>query len=94
MFEKMNTIKIFTLYSLLILVFVNCKQQSICEKQNIKVGQTWIWISNKKDPFKSKKIYEQKVINIKNGYIQFIENGRDTLSMSECMFLSGAELQY
>ncbi len=86
----MNTIKKITryaLYALLVSVFVSCKEQSL------KVGQTWIWVLNQDNPFKVSKVYEQKIIGIKDDYVWYVENKKDTLSMSKRMFVLGAELQ-
>jgi|TARA_R110000824_G_scaffold106610_1_gene251925 hypothetical protein len=85
--KLIKTLTRYALYTLLVAVFVSCKEHSL------KVGQTWIWASNKDNPFKSSEVYEQKIIGIKDGYVWYIQNKKDTLSMSKRMFVVGAELQ-
>lgn len=85
--STIKTLKRYTFYTLLVAVFVSCKEQSL------KVGQTWIWVSNKDNPFEISKVYEQKIIGIKDGYVWFVSNKKDTLSMSKEMFVIGSELQ-
>jgi hypothetical protein len=44
-----------------------------------KVGDVWEYYSSGK-PFNKEGIYLREVIDIKKGYVQFVENERDTLS--------------
>jgi hypothetical protein len=85
--KLIKTLTRYALYALLFSVFVSCKEHSL------KVGQTWVWTSNKDNPFKSSKVYEQKIIGIKNGYVRYVEDKKDTLSMRITTFVVGAELQ-
>ena len=50
-----------------------------------RVGDVWEHYGTG-DPFNKNEIYTRQVIAIKSGYVQFIENDRDTLSRIESVF--------
>lgn len=66
---------------------------------NIEVGQTWIYILNKDNPFEDTIQIKKKIIGIKNDYILYIQsnsdstiNSNDTISENESYFIIGCEL--
>lgn len=76
----------FALYILLTAVlFTAC--------DNVKVGQEWHYIINKNNPYEKPIIKKQVVIGVANGYVQYIENDKDTLSCSVSWFKLGNERQ-
>ena len=79
--------KIILFASILFLCSCDSKENSI------KVGQTWLYITNEKNPFKKKNFYYQRVTAIKGDYVQYIENEKDTFSYSKSVFVIGNELQ-
>ena len=84
--NKIKTLKSYTLYTLLVaFIFYGCKQNSL------EIGQTWVYTH--KNPFANIKPKKQLIIDIKNGYVQYVENKTDTFSMSKRMFVIGAELK-
>ena len=52
----------------------------------IKVGQTWEYTRYNENPFEKKTTYTYDVIDIKDGYTQYITNSKDTSSTSERIF--------
>ena len=65
-----------------------------CENKEdkIKVGQTWKLVLGEKNPYKKPTIYYNRVIDIQGDYVQYIQDGKDTLSDSKRWFLISAEL--
>ena len=57
------------------------------KSDTIEVGQTWTYILYEKDPFKTNIIKTYKVIDIKNNYIQTIDESGDTTSTRKDYFL-------
>jgi hypothetical protein len=84
---KKSTIAIIILTPLIILylfLFGN-----LIYKRNfprIKPGQVWEYNYNEKNPFEVKITSTYKVISVKDGYVQYIINGKDTSSCVESMF--------
>ena len=78
-----------SIYAFLSVVFLcgGCSS----EQDKLQVGQTWIYKTNASNPFKAPNIYRQRIIDLKEGYVLYIENDTDTLSCSERWFLIGAE---
>jgi len=58
----------------------------------VKVGQAWQYVIYKDDPFKKPIFKRYRVIDVKNGYVLYLNEKNDTLSDSERWFTSGAEL--
>lgn len=54
---------------------------------SLKVGQVWLWVTNQNNPFEDKKYCYQRIISIKNGYVQYVENGTDTMSSRIGLFV-------
>lgn len=56
----------------------------------LKPNQVWRHITNDDNPFEKPIIFDSKVINVKNGYVQYIRVNRnldlDTLSSKENIF--------
>ena len=53
---------------------------SACKRESPKVGQTYVYVLYKDNPFKEKKYLFWEIIDIKGEYIKYIENEKDTLS--------------
>ena len=65
--------------------------QTTCKNESPKVGQTYVYVIYKDNPFKEKKYIFWEIIDIKGEYIKYIENERDTLS-DRITILRGADL--
>lgn len=61
--------------------------QTFPTKEELKIGQTWVYIQETEDPFKQSPPEYRKIIDIKNDYIQFIINDNDTTSVTKKEFL-------
>ena len=60
-----------------------------CEK--VEPGQVWHYYLDENNPYSP--FIKQVVIGVQDGYVQYIQNGRDTLSCTEFYFKFGSELQ-
>lgn len=47
---------------------------------SLKIGQVWLWVFNRENPFEDKVFHYQRIIAIKDGYVQYIDNDKDTMS--------------
>lgn len=54
---------------------------------SLKVGQVWLWVANQNNPFEDKRYCYQRIISIKNGYVQYVENDTDTMSSRIGLFV-------
>ena len=59
--------------------------------KSLKEGQTWVYVLNKNNPYEDKKIYYKKIIEIKKGYVLYIENSKDTLNQKIKLFTVSSE---
>jgi len=55
-------------------------------KNTINIGDVWEFYENG-NPFMKNKILTRRVINIKMGYVEYVENNKDTLSVRDSIFL-------
>ena len=58
---------------------------------SIEVGQVWEETLYEDNPYKETKTYTKEVIEIKNGYVLYVENSIDTLSESKYWFTVSSE---
>lgn len=65
-------------------MFLTISNQNIINE--IKVGQTWSYLPYGEDPFKEEVVVYYRVLNVKNGYVQYVRDGRDTSSLSINVF--------
>lgn len=62
------------------------------EEHKIKVGQTWKLVLGEKNPYEKPTFRYNRVIDIHGDYVQYIQDGKDTLSDSKRWFLISSEL--
>ena len=70
------------------LTVFSCKN----EEDKIKVGQTYKLVIGEKNPYRKPTFHYNRVIDIQGDYVQYVEDGKDTLSDSKRWFLISAEL--
>ena len=57
-----------------VICFCSCGHK---DSQEVKVGQIWRYsIHGSKNPFDSTTYTDQEIMDIKNGYVQYKENGK------------------
>lgn len=59
--------------AVVICFFTACEEE---QEQEIKVGQIWRYYKNDKNPFEPTKYVDQEIIAIRNGYVQYKEEGK------------------
>lgn len=65
-----------------------------CESKEgeIKVGQTYKLVIGERNPYEKPTFHYNRVIDIQGDYVQYVEDGKDTLSDSKRWFLISSEL--
>jgi len=58
----------------------------------VKPGQMWVYCYSGENPFTKEHKTYNKVINVKDGYVQYVRDGRDTNSCKIQWFLIDSKL--
>lgn len=88
----MNKILVFLLF--FTWLFIGIK--SCSPKQNtfitVESGQTWIYVAFENNPYRATEIDTNYVLDVKNDYVLYITNKKDTTSRSVNYFKIGSKL--
>jgi len=61
------------------------------EETKIEIDQTWEYVGNKDNPFETTIYDTNVVIEIKNDYILYVQNDKDTFSIKYRLFPIGSK---
>ena len=59
---------------------------------SLKVGQIWKYTYGDGNPYKKPTIHYEKIIGMKDGYVLYISDEKDTMSSTEQQFVIGSKL--
>lgn len=91
MFKNTNKTLNFAKWLLVAVFFVtlfSCKS----DEDKIKLGQKYKVVYGEENPYEKPIFHYNKVIDIQGDYVQYIQDGKDTLSDSKRWFLVSAVL--
>lgn len=88
--KKLNIIPLIALLALLS-AFTGCPKE---EKKviELKVGQTWKYRYNADNPYEKSPMLFRTIIDVEGEYVQYVQDGGDTLSDSKSMFVVNSVL--
>jgi len=75
-------------------IFIFCAMAGVFS-EDVKVGQTWKSIHDERNPFSdTNMVHTKRVVDVKNNYVLYVFDGKDTLSKHKARFRSGYELVF